>query len=283
MYGQVRRGQPDATSTPLQSYVHEIFQDAAATAAAAAAAAAPRSPGRQSPAATFPPAGSARRGRKQQQQRVPKRPSERAEILAALEQMANKLIARFPAETPAAPPKKGCVKQERGPAAAPGDPPTDSSSEPRPSDAKPAEPRPSEPEPSEGSAAAASNASLPPGDKQSRVGGHSFKGVTKHRCTGRWEAHIWQDGKQVYLGGFNSSSAAATAYDLMAVKLKGASAQLNFARDIYAPYTDLSFEEQGAGRSVRGRGEGRSTAALVACVAGPVDCRATEDYRVHEG
>ncbi|QDZ19145.1 AP2 domain-containing protein [Chloropicon primus] len=53
-----------------------------------------------------------------------------------------------------------------------------------------------------------------------RYGGHKFKGVTKHRCTGRWEAHIWDQGKQVYLGGFSSSTAAARAYDLVAVKCK---------------------------------------------------------------
>lgn len=74
-----------------------------------------------------------------------------------------------------------------------------------------------------------------------RYGGHPFKGVTKHRCTGRWEAHIWHLGKQVYLGGFSTAIAAARAYDLVAIKCKqrkGLTKGLNFPIDLYSEYIE---------------------------------------------
>ena len=50
-----------------------------------------------------------------------------------------------------------------------------------------------------------------------------FRGVTKHRRSGRWEAHIWvrETGKQVYLGGYELEEHAAEAYDVAALKCKG--------------------------------------------------------------
>ena len=36
-----------------------------------------------------------------------------------------------------------------------------------------------------------------------------YRGVTHHCRTGRWEAHIWENGKQVYLGGFDSGAAVS--------------------------------------------------------------------------
>ena len=49
----------------------------------------------------------------------------------------------------------------------------------------------------------------------------------EHR-TQRWEAHIWQEGKQIYLGGFDAEEQAALAYDLAALKFRGPDAQINF-------------------------------------------------------
>lgn len=62
----------------------------------------------------------------------------------------------------------------------------------------------------------------------------AFRGVTHHLRTGRWEAHIWMQGKQMYLGGFDSEREAALAYDLAAVKFRGPGAQLNFSMRNYA-------------------------------------------------
>ncbi|KXZ46408.1 hypothetical protein GPECTOR_44g82 [Gonium pectorale] len=50
-----------------------------------------------------------------------------------------------------------------------------------------------------------------------------FRGVTRHRRSGRWEAHIWvkEIGRQVYLGGYEEEEHAAEAYDVAALKCKG--------------------------------------------------------------
>nr|ABN10954.2 APETALA2-like protein [Ipomoea nil] len=73
--------------------------------------------------------------------------------------------------------------------------------------------------------------------KKSRRGPRSrssqYRGVTFYRRTGRWESHIWDSGKQVYLGGFDTAHAAARAYDLAALKFRGVDADINFSISDY--------------------------------------------------
>ncbi|KAL5568726.1 hypothetical protein UlMin_025301 [Ulmus minor] len=77
------------------------------------------------------------------------------------------------------------------------------------------------------------------GAKRSSV----YRGVTRHRWTGRFEAHLWdkscwnnaqkKKGRQVYLGAYDSEEAAAHTYDLAALKYWGPTTILNFSIDNY--------------------------------------------------
>ncbi|KAK2407573.1 AP2 ethylene-responsive transcription factor [Trifolium repens] len=73
-----------------------------------------------------------------------------------------------------------------------------------------------------------------------------YRGVTRHRWTGRFEAHLWdksswnniqsKKGKQ---GAYDTEEAAARTYDLAALKYWGKDATLNFPIETYAK----EFEE----------------------------------------
>ncbi|XP_075498835.1 AP2-like ethylene-responsive transcription factor At1g16060 [Primulina tabacum] len=70
-----------------------------------------------------------------------------------------------------------------------------------------------------------------------------YRGVTRHRWTGRYEAHLWdkncwneaqnKKGRQVYLGAYDDEDAAAHAYDLAALKYWGQDTILNFPLSTY--------------------------------------------------
>lgn len=71
-----------------------------------------------------------------------------------------------------------------------------------------------------------------------------YRGVTRHRWTGRYEAHLWdkscwnqsqnKKGRQVYLGAYDDEEAAARAYDLAALKYWGPGTVINFPLPDYA-------------------------------------------------
>lgn len=71
-----------------------------------------------------------------------------------------------------------------------------------------------------------------------------YRGVTRHRWTGRYEAHLWdkncwnqgqnKKGRQVYLGAYDDEEAAAHTYDLAALKYWGTETILNFPLNTYA-------------------------------------------------
>ncbi|XP_009769995.1 AP2-like ethylene-responsive transcription factor ANT isoform X1 [Nicotiana sylvestris] len=70
-----------------------------------------------------------------------------------------------------------------------------------------------------------------------------YRGVTRHRWTGRYEAHLWDNsckkegqsrkGRQVYLGGYDMEEKAARSYDLAALKYWGPSTHINFPLENY--------------------------------------------------
>ncbi|KAJ8755723.1 hypothetical protein K2173_024267 [Erythroxylum novogranatense] len=70
-----------------------------------------------------------------------------------------------------------------------------------------------------------------------------YRGVTRHRWTGRYEAHLWDNscrkegqtrkGRQVYLGGYDKEEKAARAYDLAAMKYWGPTTHTNFPLNTY--------------------------------------------------
>ncbi|CAN0924373.1 Ethylene-responsive transcription factor WRI1 [Linum grandiflorum] len=76
-----------------------------------------------------------------------------------------------------------------------------------------------------------------------------FRGVSRHRWTGRYEAHLWdklswnvtqkKKGKQVYLGAYDDEEAAARAYDLAALKYWGTSTFTNFQISDYEKEVEI--------------------------------------------
>jgi len=64
-------------------------------------------------------------------------------------------------------------------------------------------------------------------------GSSQYRGVAQHRITRRWESHIWNNKRQVYLGSFETEDQAAEAYDKAAICLKAGAVPLNFEIERY--------------------------------------------------
>ncbi|GFP93953.1 ethylene-responsive transcription factor wri1 [Phtheirospermum japonicum] len=70
-----------------------------------------------------------------------------------------------------------------------------------------------------------------------------YRGVTRHRWTGRYEAHLWDKttwnsiqnkrGRQINAGAYDNEEDAARTYDLAALKYWGPPSILNFPLDAY--------------------------------------------------
>lgn len=77
----------------------------------------------------------------------------------------------------------------------------------------------------------------------------SYRGVSCHRSTRRWEASIWLGRRQAYLGGFEVEEDAARAYDLASLACRGKRARqpgaTNFSPEEYAE--ELNALAQAAG------------------------------------
>ncbi|KAI4332853.1 hypothetical protein L6164_017731 [Bauhinia variegata] len=81
-------------------------------------------------------------------------------------------------------------------------------------------------------------------DSSSGTRSSIYRGVTRHRWTGRYEAHLWdrtcwnkistKKGKQGnFLGAYDNEEVAARTYDLAALKYWGLDTNLNFPKETY--------------------------------------------------
>ncbi|KAL6777634.1 hypothetical protein ACKKBG_A15030 [Auxenochlorella protothecoides x Auxenochlorella symbiontica] len=77
-------------------------------------------------------------------------------------------------------------------------------------------------------------AELNPGPGPPTKAAPRFRGITKHKRTQRYEAHFWEQKKQVYLGSFQHEVHAAKCHDIMALRCKGLACDaLNFPAETY--------------------------------------------------
>jgi hypothetical protein len=61
-----------------------------------------------------------------------------------------------------------------------------------------------------------------------------YRGVTKIKKSGKWQASLRHSDKLLHLGTYDTAEDAARAYDRAAIKLKGDKVMLNFPREDYS-------------------------------------------------
>lgn len=66
------------------------------------------------------------------------------------------------------------------------------------------------------------------GRTSARGGPSRYRGVVWHKSNSKWEARIYEGGKQKFLGYFTNEDAAALAYDDYAIRVHGNVSKLNF-------------------------------------------------------
>lgn len=70
----------------------------------------------------------------------------------------------------------------------------------------------------------------------------TYRGVTHHIRTNRYEAHLWENGKQLYLGGYDTSQQAALAFDIAAIRYRGNDATTNYDHRWYKGLHEQIFK-----------------------------------------
>lgn len=96
------------------------------------------------------------------------------------------------------------------------------------------------------------------GGRTSERGGPSkFRGVVWHKSNSKWEARIYEGGKQKFLGYFTNENAAAMAYDDYAIRVHGNIQKLNFP-DRYAGVPLPPLNPQATTKMNSGNGGGNN-------------------------
>ena len=110
---------------------------------------------------------------------------------------------------------------------------------------------------------------------------NQFRGVTRYRRTGRWEAHIWANSRQIHLGSFEMPADAARAFDRAFIRLRSNSAwsAAAVASDAApSPATaNEEEEEQHQGKKPTELPVTTTTTATATAVAAPSSTTANEE------